>query len=134
MDVDDILEHHGIKGQRWGVIHKPNSRTGRVSSDFKTASDLRKKKLPHLTNKQLKVANERANLEQNFRRLNPSKLERGQKIAKSILVSAGLPATIGGLASNPKSREKIVSGTKFVSKLLTRKSIKTGLSTIGKTG
>lgn len=101
MEVDDVLEHHGIKGQKWGIRHDP--KTGRVTGDHRRVAELRKKPVSSLTNNQLKVANERLNLEQNFRRLNPTTVQKGHNTVKSILATAGTVTAIVGLATKAAS-------------------------------
>jgi hypothetical protein len=93
--VDDFLEHHGVKGMKWGVR---KSRGGvktakKTSADYRKAQELKKKGIPALTNKQLKTVNERMNLEQNFSRMNPTKLQKGHKKVAAILAAG---ATING--------------------------------------
>lgn len=128
MDADDFLEHHGIKGQRWGIRRKRNVQTGRVSSDFRTVAELRRKPIHQLTNQQLKTANERLNLEQNFRRMNPTKKEIGRKKVKALLSTVGITSVVS-FVNSPLGKKSMAAGAKFI----TGNSIKKGISTIGRT-
>jgi uncharacterized membrane protein len=92
--VEEFIEHHGVRGMRWGV-RKARGGT-KPSSDYKKTAPLRKKKPHELTNKQLKSVNERANLEKNFRQLNPKTnkaaitAKKGKIVAAELLAAAGM--------------------------------------------
>lgn len=86
------LAHYGIKGMKWGrrrYQNKDGSLTPagreRYSEDSNEAYNLKRKGVDRLSNKELKRLNERLNLEQNYRRLNPSKVKRGAKIVAGVV-------------------------------------------------
>lgn len=94
------LSHHGIKGMKWGVRRfqnkdgsytpagKKRNKTEGWSDDAKTAHDLKKKSVHEMSNAELKKINERTRLEQEYARLNPSKVSSGKKLAGDILGNA----------------------------------------------
>lgn len=117
----DSLEHHGVKGQRWGIRRYqpyPNgSKKGRfigkkkkgkpMSEDAKYAKELRKKHRDELTNQELRALNERTQLEQNYKRLNPNKIKKGVAVVGAI---AGGMGTIVTLFNNSEKLIKIGKG------------------------
>ena len=128
MAAKEFLEHHGIKGQRWGIRNKVNPKTGRVSSDHRVVSDLRARPRHSLSNKQLQTVNTRLNLEQNFARLNPSKREINQKRFKTVFTAVA-GTSIAGFVKSNEGKKIIAAGAAFLS----GPSIKKGIRTIGKT-
>lgn len=100
MDVDDVLEHHGIKGMHWGIRNKESLRRG-PSSDHKKIAELRKRPVSSLTNNQLRDANARGNLEQQFVKMNPSKSARNHARVKAVLAVVGTLTSIAALADGP---------------------------------
>lgn len=107
-EVDEFLDHHGVKGQKWGVRRRSGHSS--ASGDAKTAHGLRKKKLHTLSNADLKAINERMNLEQNFRRMNPSKKDKGKRAAKGILATAGAGVTVFNMVKSPAGQAAISAG------------------------
>lgn len=103
----EILEHHGIKGQRWGIRNKVNPQTGKVTGDHRLVSDLRKRPRASLTNKQLQTVNTRLGLEQNFSRLNPSVIKRGESHIRALVTTVGLVSSIVTLANTPAGKNAI---------------------------
>lgn len=76
MELEDYLEHFGVKGMRWGVRRdrgKDGRVEGPVSDDAARAQQLRttaKTSGPQaLSNKDLQDLNQRLNLEQNYNKL-----------------------------------------------------------------
>lgn len=81
-----FLEHHGVKGQRWGVRRRSGS--GRMSTEAKRSHEILTKAKTHghkaLTNKELGDLNKRLQLEQQFHKLNPAKTHPTKKVTKFI--------------------------------------------------
>jgi hypothetical protein len=111
--VDTFLEHHGIKGMKWGVHRsarqptkvrttaapgrrvKARGGTGQKPHDDAVKAAILKQKAKKsspdsLSNKELKLLVERMNLEKQYSTLKPpSKGSRAAKFVSSILVSTG---------------------------------------------
>lgn len=107
-NVDDLLEHHGIKGQRWGIRNKKTVKPS--SSDHRKITDLRKRPAHQLTNKQLKSINERKNLEQNFHRLNPTKVKKGLATVGALLAVAKIGQESFNLINSPAGKAVVSAG------------------------
>lgn len=113
--TEEFLEHYGKKGMRWGVRRgKSQKATKKVSSDYKRVAEIRKKSPTQLTNKQLKEANERLNLEQNFNRLNPNKVKSGQMKANAIMATLGVGVSLYNMANSPAGKAAISAGKKAI--------------------
>lgn len=85
--VENVLAHFGVKGQKWGVRRARPSLPG--SQDAQRASEVKSKVkvggTKALTNKEMQDLITRMNLEQQFARLNPGKLQKGTQVAADIL-------------------------------------------------
>lgn len=113
--VGDFIEHYGTKGMQWGVRKKsPRKEAG----DYKKAQVLRKKRVAELSNKQLKTANERGNLESKFKKLNPSKVEKGRNGVAAVLAAGGMAIGAYNMINSPLGKSIINRGKKNVYKQL----------------
>lgn len=90
--LDQFLEHHGIKGMKWGVRRKRGP-SGRVSSDYSSVSKLKKKKLSELSNDELKKIKKRFDLEKD---VSTAKKSPGERFATRVIGQYG-NQVIGGL-------------------------------------
>lgn len=104
----DWLEHHGIKGQKWGVRRKnPSESSVPSSEDHIRTSQLRDNIKTHgthvVSNKELQDVITRMNLEQNYSRLSTQKstINTGHTAVKNILSVAKTAAEIHSLMKNP---------------------------------
>lgn len=104
---NNALQHHGVKGMKWGV-RKTNRQP---SSDHVEAKALKKKKLSELSNAELRKLNDRMNLEQNYSKLNPSVIKKG---AKMVATAAIATTTVINLYNN--SNKLISIGKTIVDK------------------
>lgn len=108
--VDEVLEHFGVKGMRWGVhrfgrndsggTSKPKKKPG-PSVDFARAEKVRNKAkrggLSSLSNADLKALNERMRLEQQYSELSGKNINpiakkftsEGGSFAKNVLLGTG---------------------------------------------
>lgn len=109
------IKHHGILGMKWGVrrteaqLARARGRKKNWSEDARTASEIRKKKVSHMSNAELKKLNERVRLEQEYSRLNPNTVQKGWKF---VVGAAAITGTAVGLYNN--SNQLVNIGKKFV--------------------
>lgn len=101
------LCHWGIKGMKWGVRRYQNKdgsltpagrkRQKNWSEDAKAVSSLRNKKINEMSNAELRKLNERVQLENQYRSLNPSAVKKGMKFVAGAVAITG---TILNLRTN----------------------------------
>lgn len=101
-EIGTFLEHHGIKGMKWGVRRNgghPGTVSAHVptgsSQDHQVAALIKAKAKANggvhaLSNEELRTAAERLNLEANYHRLNPQTggLEKGRSFVKTVTSDA----------------------------------------------
>ena len=117
--TDEFLEHHGVRGMKWGVSRSRGSSSGskhgktggftskpKVSADARNAMLAQKKiamgGLHALNNKELQSLVKRQNLEQQYSQMNPKKVSEGKKLAIQALATLGPIAISAALASRSK--------------------------------
>lgn len=110
------LYHHGILGQKWGIRRfqnrdgsyteegKKRRRSDSYSEDYKKYSNLKKKNVKEMSNRELQDFNNRARLEQEYSRLNPSAIQKGMQFAAAASMAA---LTLTQLYNNYSSLSKI---------------------------
>jgi len=128
-DLDTFLEHHGVKGQKWGRRNKKVP--VKPSKDHAEVAKIREKHIHALSNQELKTINERLNLESNYDRLvNPKKTQSaGKKKAKEILAAAGLTSGAGAVKKflkTPAGKAAIARGEKATRPILLSMAIRGG--------
>lgn len=83
--MNECLEHHGVKGMKWGVRKKRVESSNTVRSDRKSAYKNRRT----MSDEELIKRIGRLQLEKQFRDLNEDDLFRGKKIARDIMIGVG---------------------------------------------
>lgn len=99
--MNTYLMHFGIKGQKWGIRRYQNpdgtlteagkrreEKLSRLSPDERRYRELKSKKFSEMTNQEVNEFNNRAQLQQNYKRLNPNAFSKG------VAVVAGITATM----------------------------------------
>jgi indole-3-glycerol phosphate synthase len=74
----NVISHYGVLGMRWGVTRSRSS-GGKASSDSKTVSSIRKKKLKDMTDDEIKTAMIRMRLIKEYKKARPPKGVRNEK-------------------------------------------------------
>lgn len=97
------LYHYGVLGMKWGIRRSRKTRST-WHEDAKTARELRKKSVNEMSNAELKKLNERSQLEQQYRNLNPSAIKRGMKFVSG---AAAVTGTAMALYNNGNAIVKI---------------------------
>jgi predicted RNA-binding protein with PUA domain len=105
-EAEEFIQHYGVQGMKWGVRGRRRS-APRLSSDYKKTVPLRNRKTRELSNKQIQTVNHRVNLEQNYNRLNPNKVARGERVVKDLLAIAGTAGAVYTLAKSPHGQAAI---------------------------
>lgn len=111
--VEDILEHHGIKGMKWGKRKNPASTDAAAATSTRTTA--KKKGVHTVSNAELQAAIRRMQLEQDFKRLSVNdksaatrwisstlleigKREVQQQVAKKVATTVAKKVATGGVA------------------------------------
>jgi hypothetical protein len=117
--VKEFIEHHGVVGMHWGVRRSVSKTTGKLatSADYRKVAALKKKPTRQLTNHQLRTANERMKLEQNFSRMNPGSVKKGAEAAAGILATIGVAATAYNMVKSPAGQAAVALGKRVLSKI-----------------
>lgn len=91
MNNTDHLEHYGVLGMKWGVHRSRNG--GNVHDDYAKAHT--KKSVKEMSDSELRSRNNRLQMEQQYYQLSKRK-NRGQKVVKSLIATAGTIAAAEG--------------------------------------
>lgn len=109
--VNELLEHHGVRGMKWG-ISRNRAQLDAASADFKTTaghrSTIKDAGGTHvLSNNELQTIITRLNLEQQYGRLTqtPSNLQKGQKIVREILGVGKTIQEVNSFLNGPMGKE-----------------------------
>ena len=135
-NVDDFFEHHGIKGQKWGV-RRDLSRSSNVTVRDKkkklktyggvgrpahpdavaarTSGQIAKKSgVKALSNQELQAYNNRLNLEQNYSRLTQQDKSPGRKFINKMLgrkdVQTGFKESGKAVLNSKRAKRRIAIG------------------------
>lgn len=126
MTPENILEHFGVKGMKWGVRKK---RSRQSSEDAQRHGAAKRKAVDELSDKELKDLVSRMNMEQQVKRMNPSTVARGNNMLKT---TAALGGTVAGLEAFSKTKTAKTLGTALRRKF--DKATTYDVSRIGRTG
>lgn len=129
-NIEEFIEHHGVKGMHWGVRKAVSSRVAtekkrrKPSTDAKKVAELSKKKPQALTNRQLEIINKRKNLERTFKGSKPpSPYGRGKKFAAEILAITGMIGTGYAFFNSPAGKATLAKGKALLDSAATRKAM-----------
>jgi len=123
--MNNELYHYGIIGMKWGVRRTPEELGHRKSStdevmntirrssgnrETKALKEARRKDINAMSNQELREANERLNLEQNYTNLTKGKLSKAKDwVAKTII--SGI--VVGSVATVTKEVVKVWLKSQF---------------------
>ena len=95
---NDYLQHHGIKGMKWGV-RRTEAQLARVrgkakkenwSEDAKSVGEIRTKSVKQMSNAEIRKVNERMDLVRRYSQLNPGVIKKG---SMKVAAATGIMAT-----------------------------------------
>jgi hypothetical protein len=109
-EVDDFIQHFGVKGMRWGVRKSGGGSPHPVSADATATTHHLATVKAHgtgaLSNEELKHLVTRLGLEEQHNRLNPKHVSTGQKIVSELL----------GVGSNVAKQQATAYAGKYAAK------------------
>lgn len=76
-DVQKFIEHHGVKGMRWGVRRGRNAKSGKAAAPARP-------KAKDLSDEELRKAISRMQMEQQYNSLSSGKKKAGSEFVKGI--------------------------------------------------
>jgi hypothetical protein len=94
MNVSEFIEHHGIKGMKWGVRRsKAQIERAPGSEDHNRKVEIQTKAKTQgrhtLSNREIQDVINRMNLEQQYARMNASRAQKGAKFVSNMLLDIG---------------------------------------------
>ena len=95
--VNNELYHYGVLGMKWGVRRTPKQ----ISADSARIKNIRKKRVDEMSNQDLKDANNRLNLERNYRDLTRKKTI-GKKVLEGMKTFTLTVATVAAAYKSAK--------------------------------
>ena len=128
------VEHVGVKGMKWGVRKSRSAKRAAAReaeknavSDHKVARQLAKKGLKNLTNDELRVLNQRLQLEQQFVKLSPPsasarKRAKIERVIKNLQLAdqAFNTVTNGAIGKALIKKGEATMGTKRAQKVVSK--------------
>ena len=113
--TSNVLEHHGVKGMKWGVRRSNKElRNANNSADHEKTRYLMAKKTKELSNDELKAINYRLNQEAQLKKLNPSKVDTGHNVVKKFLAIATTGGALYALSQSPHGKLAVDLGKKLL--------------------
>ena len=97
---EEFLAHYGVRGMKWGVRKKRSA-----SADAQRHKSNKKKALKELSDDELKSLVNRLNMEQNARRLNPTKVSQGHNAVKAALAVGITANSVIAFAKSPAGQK-----------------------------
>lgn len=91
-ELEEILEHHGVKGMHWGVRRSAGSSTPPSADAARAAAAKKTVKTSGtkaLSNAELQHLVTRMNLERQLAQINPSNKQKAIKFASDLLLGIG---------------------------------------------
>lgn len=148
--TEEDVVHYGKKGMKWGVRNrskaedKARGKKFGPSGDYAQAQRLKKRPPSSLNNKQLETLNKRMQLEKSYNDLTSSsnkskaakgldKIEKGTKVAKTLLGPAVVTVGAYKLFTDPKTKDMAKFGASFIKKSSQSGAAKNAASTVIKT-
>ena len=98
---DEILQHFGVRGMHWGVRKSRANQVERKSADAKAHASLKRKSVNQLSDAELKAVVNRLNMEQQFTKLNPTKIKKGHNFVRGLLAVSVTVNTAVKFAKSP---------------------------------
>lgn len=110
--------HHGVKGMKWGVRHTPEqlghrtkskqAKTDDTHEDYKKAHD--SKSVKKMSDAELRARLNRLNMEQQYSKLNPTRVARGRQILSTSIKVAGTVAAVSSTGITLRNNWNTISG------------------------
>ena len=102
--MNNELMHYGILGMKWGR----RKTTRQTSDDYRSVKKIRKKHYSEMSNAELRKANERLQLEANYKNLTKKKTGIGKRVVDRMINRAVDKAVDKSIDYSVKAGEKIV--------------------------